>query len=352
MTAHRKDQHVSLASADQERERLSTFDEVNFLHHALGSIAPDTVSTEATFAGATFAHPFYINAMTGGSQKTGEINRQLALAAAETGVAIASGSMSILHKEPEAAPTFQTLRKHNPEGFLMANLNANATVEQAKEAIGLLEANALQLHVNPIQEVIMPEGDTDYSQWLGNIEAIVSASTVPVIIKEVGFGLSRRTLRQLIEVGVTVADVSGNGGTNFARIENARRSGAEMSYLYGWGIPTVSALLDATGLGDEITVLASGGIRNPLDVLKVLALGAQAAGVSGTFLKAVLEGGAESLTALIRSWQQHITALMAVLGAKDLASLTQTDLLLTGSVREYCHLRGIDASSYSRRSSR
>ena len=349
MTSERKDNHVALAM-DQNRgvRGRNDFDDVELLHHALGGIDPAVVSLGTTVGGVTWDVPFYINGMTGGSTSTGEINRTLAIAARETGIPMASGSMSIALKDPSQIPTFQVIREENPDGFVMANLGADHGVDNALRVIDLLQADALQIHVNAMQETVMPEGSRDFSAWPATIEAVVAAVPVPVVVKEVGFGLSRRTIETLAGLGVTVADVSGRGGTNFARIENSRRAGGDYAYLEGWGQSTVSCLLDAPG--DFPTLLASGGVRNPLDVLKALALGAKGVGVAGTFLALAVDGGVDALVTEINRWKEHLAQLMATVGAPTVPALTGTDLLVRGSVREFCELRGIDAAALSARS--
>jgi isopentenyl-diphosphate delta-isomerase len=373
MSGERKDQHVALAE-EQHRAgpRHNDFDDVRFLHHALAGIDHDKVGTSTSFAGITWPAPLYINGMTGGSERTGRINRDLAIAARETGLAIASGSMSICFRpgaDEATLDTFRVLRRENPDGFVMANLSADATPEQAVRAVGILDADALQIHVNSVQETVMPEGSRGFSAWPEAIASIVGRVDVPVIVKEVGFGLSRATLEQLTELGVPIADVSGRGGTDFARIENTRRKeaadvaqgpGSDFGFLTGWGQSAVCCLLDARavqsggeGPDDDVpALLASGGVRSPLDVLRCLALGAHAVGVSGAFLHAVLSGGPEALIGMVRDWLEQLAKIQALLGAPTVASLTGTDLLLTGDVREYCLLRGIDATAYARRSER
>jgi len=355
VSAERKDQHVDLAESQHiGRERRNDFDDVRFVHHALAGIDRDRVSLGTAFAGMSWAHPLYINGMTGGSAKTGEINRQLAIAARETGTAIASGSMSICFRDGASEATresFRVLRRENPDGVVMANLSADADPEQAARAVDLLEADALELHLNAVQETVMPEGSRGFSAWPERIAAIVDRLEVPVIVKEVGFGLSRDTLVELAELGVTVADVAGTGGTDFARIENARRPEEDYAFMAGWGQSAVCCLLDAAASTEELpALLASGGVRTPLDAVKALALGAHAVGASGTFLHAVLDGGADALVALLRAWLEQLGQLQALLGASEPAALTRTDILLTGGVREFCALRGIDAAAFARRS--
>lgn len=197
----------------------------------------------------------------------------------------------------------------------------------------------------------MPEGTRDFSDWARSVEQIVAASPVPVIVKEVGFGLSRRTLTTLTDLGVSVADVSGKGGTDFLRIENSRRTAdavVDYSILTGFGQSALACLLDAPA--DGPVLLASGGVRNPYDVVKALATGAHAVGVAGVFLKAVLDGGADALVPLVRGWLEQTTALLALLGAASPAELVRTDLLVRGNLADYCRLRGIDLIRLSHRS--
>jgi len=350
MTSKRKDEHVALADA-QRRAPGNDFDDVRFVHHALAGISRNRVDLKTEFAGIRWRAPLYINGMTGGSARTGEINRALAIAAAETGVAVASGSMSICFRDPGTRPSFEVLRSENPNGFVMANLSAGADADTAARAVDLLQADALQLHLNSVQETVMPEGQRDFQDWAAAIAAIVEKVPVPVIVKEVGFGLSARTLRELAELGVRVADVSGSGGTDFARIENERRAGKEYGFLAGWGQSAVCSLLDAGAEeGTGVALLASGGVRTPLDVARALALRAEAVGASGIFLHEVLHGGTDALVTLIRTWLRQLGDLMALLGAARPADLQGTDLLLRGLTREFCELRGIDAGAYSRRS--
>ncbi len=363
MSSQRKDQHVDLADAQQrDRPARNDFDDVRLVHHALAGIDRDRVRLDTSFAGVSWPAPLYVNGMTGGSARTGEINRSLAVAARETGIPIATGSMSVALRDPEMIGTFQVMRDENPEGFVMANLSADATVDDAARVVDLLRADALQIHLNSVQETVMPEGSRDFSAWPGNIAAIVERAGVPVIVKEVGFGLSRPTLERLAGLGVRIADVSGSGGTDFARIENSRRAESDYAFMAGWGQSAVCCLLDAAdtsppacrddALAAIPALVASGGVRTPLDVVRALALGAHAVGVSGVFLHAVLRGGAEALIAQIRAWLEQIAQLHALVGASDPAQLARTDLLLRGDVREFCELRGIDAAAYSRRSER
>ncbi|MGW6526222.1 type 2 isopentenyl-diphosphate Delta-isomerase [Streptomyces sp. NPDC054962] len=349
-SAQRKDDHVRLAMEQQHAHSgRNQFDDVSFVHHALAGIDRPDVSLATTFAGVAWQAPLYINAMTGGSVKTGAINRELATAARETGVAIASGSMHAYFKDPSCADTFRVLRTQNPDGFVIANVNATASVDNARRAIDLIEANALQIHLNTAQETAMPEGDRSFGSWAPQIERIAAAVDVPVIVKEVGNGLSRQTLLALPNLGVAAADVSGRGGTDFARIENGRRELADYAFLHNWGQSTVACLLDAQDVG--IPVLASGGVRNPLDVARALALGARAVGSSGGFLRTLVDSGVPALVTQISTWLDQLAALQTMLGARTPADLSRCDLLIHGELRNFCLDRGIDTWRLAQRSS-
>ncbi|WP_067530897.1 type 2 isopentenyl-diphosphate Delta-isomerase [Nocardia crassostreae] len=354
--ASRKDDHVRLAVA-QHREPSTgqpptPFDDVAFVHHAVRGGAEHAVSLATEVGDAIWPVPLYINAMTGGSARTGAVNRGLAIAARETGVAIASGSMSAYLADSSVVATYSVLREENPRGYVIANVNANTTPEMAARAVELVRADALQVHVNAIQEIVMPEGDRDFSAWPGNIARLVEALDVPVIVKEVGFGISADTVAQLAGLGVRIIDVSGSGGTNFALIENARRPRADFGLLADWGLATPACLVDGAdaALAHGVTLLASGGVRTPLDVVRGLALGARAVGVSGHFLAILETEGVDGLIAAIDTWIARIRQIMTVLGAETVRALANTDVLLTGELAETCRLRGIDPAIYARRS--
>lgn len=351
MSAERKDDHVRLVAEQHAGgPRANGFDDIAFVHHALGGIDAGTVDPGVEVAGSRWALPFYLNAMTGGSTATGAINRDLAVAARETGLAIASGSVSAALADPSLEPTFRVIRDENPDGFVMANIGVERSPDDARRAVDILGADALQVHLNSVQETVMPEGSRAFSSWEASLIALLDAVDVPIIVKEVGFGLSARTLSQLGDLGVAYADVSGSGGTDFARVENARRLGREYAYLAGWGQSTVECLLDVPA--DAPAVLASGGVRTPLDVVRALALGARAVGVSGSFLTTVLDEGADGLVARIRDWSDQTRALLALVGASSTDRLTETDLVVRGSTAEYCRARGIDVTALSHRSTR
>ncbi|MEG0544784.1 MAG: type 2 isopentenyl-diphosphate Delta-isomerase [Carnobacterium sp.] len=347
---NRKNQHVDLAESMFHQPKPSDYDALRFVHHSFPEMAVSDTSLATSFLGLNLTSPFYINGMTGGSERTKIINGDLALIAKETGLAMATGSQSAAIKQPELTDTFQIIRQNNPNGLIFANLGTGNSVEAGKKAVAMLDANALQIHVNAPQELIMPEGDRDFSNWLTEIEKMVQEIDVPIIVKEVGFGMSRETIDLLIERGVQAVDVSGRGGTNFAAIENMRRKTRELDYLETWGQSSIISLLEAQPLSQSIELLASGGIRNPLDVIKALSLGAKAVGISGLFLHLLLENGVSATITEIQRWQEQMQTILTLLGKTTIADLQKTDLIIGGEVREWCLAREIPYQTFAKRS--
>lgn len=338
---NRKDEHVKLAMELHGELKTSDFDNIRFVHHSFPEMSVDEADISTSFSTFTVGQPFFINAMTGGSEQTKSINEKLATVARETMLPIASGSLSAAIRDSSLIDSFEIIRKINPQGLVFANLGSEHTVDNAKKAVDILEADAIQIHCNVVQEIVMPEGDRDFSNRLKNIENIVKSLEVPVIVKEVGFGMSRETIKQLKDIGVQTIDVSGSGGTNFARIENYRRSTNKYNYFENFGQSTVISLLEAQEFINSTDIIASGGIRNPLDIVKALALGAKAVGISGLFLNMVLNDGVEKTIEKINSWKTEIALIMTLLGKKTVSELTSADLLVFNEVREWCLARGI-----------
>ena len=387
----RKDDHVRLAQkfareypAGYQKEVYRELDGCEFIHRALPETSIDEVDISTCVAGIAQPSPIFINAMTGGT----------AQAASRTGIAMALGSMSILVKKPEVRDYYSELREANPHAKFIANLGAEHTAKSAQLVVDAVGAQALQIHVNAAQEIVMPEGSRDFRGWLSNIREITAAMggrkvPVPVIVKEVGFGMGRETVAALHEAGVRYVDIAGKGGTNFIRIEDTRIReaargncadatgkssentddsgcagtycfGQDFSYLQGWGISALRSLVEARSV-DGMDIIASGGVRNPLDAVKYLALGAQAVGLSGAFLSTVQGGdtfagsggdsgigipvsddAAARLTQFIEVWNSHITRIFTLLGAHSIADLQATaHMVYPQSLVKYCRQRDI-----------
>ena len=327
---NRKDDHIQYAYA--QPTKTNDFDLIKFVHHAFPEINEGDIDLSVSIFQKRFPLPFYINAMTGGSEQAKTLNERFAMLAKHFKIPLATGSVSAAIKNPSLADTFTVIRKVNPDGFVIANVGAGQTVENAKKAIQLLNANALQIHVNAVQEVVMPEGDRDFSGWLSSIQKIKEHISVPLIVKEVGFGMSKKTIGQLLKIGVELIDVAGQGGTNFAVIENQRRTKAFSSFD-DWGISTVQSLINAKNY-PQAQIVASGGIRTPLDVVKSLALGAKIVGLSGYFLHLVKDHTHEEAVEKLNQFIEEMKMIMLVLGKKNILALKEAELMIPPSLSQ------------------
>ena len=346
---NRKDEHVELVQRFYKDGNISDFDNIRFVYNSLPQMNLEEVDIKTKVAGIEMEYPFFINAMTGGSESTKVVNEKLAIVSKETGIAMASGSLSAALKDERVRDSFEIIRKINDDGIIFANIGAEYSLEKANRAIEILDANAIQIHLNVIQELIMPEGDRNFINWISNIEEIINGVDVPVIIKEVGFGMSRQTIKKLYDIGATTIDISGSGGTNFATIENYRREKGEYDYIEGFGQSTVVSLFEAQEFIKDIDIISSGGVRNPLDIVKSLALGAKAVGLSAFFLNTVLENGVENTIEIINSWKEEIKVIMTILGCKNIYELLNTDILVMGDAKHWCEARGISYKQFANR---
>lgn len=349
--SNRKNEHVDLAQEFYKHSTPSPFQDLRFVHHSLPQMATSDVNLSTSFAGLEMDFPLYINAMTGGSEYTSKINADLAEIASRTGLAIASGSISVAMKDESTAPSFKVMREKHPEGLIFANLGAHHSVENMQKAIQILDADAMQIHVNTPQEIVMPEGDRDFTSWEDNIRDAIQTLEVPVIVKEVGYGMSRETIAHLVDLGVEVIDLGGYGGTNFNQIENARRNTLKYDDLLDWGQTTPISLLEATDFIGKTSILASGGVREPLDIVKSMALGASAVGMSGHILHYVIEYGVDATVEYIEDVKEEIRGIYTILGVRNHKELRQkNDLIISGTSRDWCEARGIDYRHFAQRS--
>lgn len=337
----RKNEHVEIAMA-QTDATISDFDEIRFIHHSIPSIDVSDINLESSLKDFTLSQPLYINAMTGGSEWTKQINEKLAMIARESGMAMAVGSTHAALRNSKMASSFTIVRETNPNGIIFSNVGADVPVDKAVESVHLLDAQALQVHVNAPQELVMPEGNRIFSTWMDNLAQIVARVDVPVIIKEVGFGMSKETIKQLHEIGIRYVDVSGRGGTNFVDIENERRSYKDMDYLSLWGQTTVESLLESTSYQRDMDILASGGVRSPLDVIKCLALGASAVGMSRPFLNQVENYGITETLNYTEQFTEHMKKIMTMLDARSPKDLKNAQMIFGPKLQSWIDQRNID----------
>lgn len=335
-TESRKADHIRInLEKDVQFPRLTTgLERYRFMHQALPEIDLADVDTRVTIFGKTLSVPIVISSMTGGTDMAHRINQNLAAAAQQHGVAMGLGSQRAGIEKPHLASTYQ-VRNVAPDILLFANigavqLNYKYGADQCQQAVDMIEADALILHFNVLQEAVQPEGDTNFAGLLKKVEQVCAAVNVPVIAKEVGWGFSEKNARDLANVGVAAIDVAGSGGTSWSEVEYHRAPNefhARVAASFAdWGIPTADAIQYAVKAAPELHVIASGGLRDGIDIAKCIALGAVAGGMAGPFLKAA-DQSIEAVDQLIREVSAQFRIAMLCSGANNIDSLQKTPLL-------------------------
>lgn len=311
------------------------FDDVLLLHNSLPECDFYEVDTSTMFLNKKINFPLMINAMTGGSDFTEDINRDLSLIAKEFNLPMAVGSQTLAMEDKDAIKSYQIVRENMEDGIVLGNLSGRATVDEAKFAVEMIGADGLQIHLNPAQELAMDEGDRTFRGILTNIEKIVAALDVPVIVKEVGFGMSKEVVKRLYDSGVRIVDVSGYGGTNFMEVENLRNPENDLSELYSWGIPTAMSVIGAKSLNlDDLQIISSGGVRNSLDIAKSIAIGADMVAISGEILSYLIHGGYEYTMQYLAGLIYKTKIVMTLTGSKNIEELKKTKYFITGRLKD------------------
>ncbi len=318
--SNRKDDHIYHA-LDGYTE-LDTFANIELVHQSLSTVNLANINLSTTLLGKKLANPIYINAMTGGSEKGNSINDDLAQIASQLNLMLALGSVSPALADSATLNRYIAMREKYPNLILCANIGVDKTYAQVAPILEAIKPNFLQVHLNTLQELLMPEGNRDFSTTKQNLADFIKNAPMPVIVKEVGFGMSYETVAELINLGAQAVDISGKGGTNFATIENARRT-IPISYLNTWGLYTLDSLLENQKHREKITLLASGGINTALDVAKCVALGANAVGISGSILQRLQKAGVAETTRYLESLLNELKTIMTLLDAPTIAQLQQ-----------------------------
>jgi isopentenyl-diphosphate Delta-isomerase len=333
----RKADHIRIAAEEDVGFGVLTngLDRYRFVHQALPEIDLDAVDMSTTLLGRTLSAPILISCMTGGVAKGGLINRILAAAAQHAGVAIGVGSQRAALDDPSLAETFQ-VRELAPDVPLLANLGAAQLagpdgIERCRAVIRMIHADALVIHVNPLQEALQPEGTTGFAGLVDRIGEAAAAIDVPIIIKEVGWGIAENIARRLAEVGIAGIDVAGAGGTNWGEVERRRMDDPVMVRVAGefreWGIPTAeSVVASRRGFPDGL-IIASGGLRTGLDAAKCLALGADAVGFAAPLLKAAVVSR-RAVDERLRGIIEGLRIAMFCIGAATITDLAGTPHLV------------------------
>jgi isopentenyl-diphosphate delta-isomerase len=358
----RKFDHLDICLKENVQARRVTtgFEEIYLIHKALPEIELGKINLSTRVFNHKFSAPIIVEAITGGVEKATRINAAIAAAVEKLGLGMGVGSQRAAIEDPKLEKTFSVAREKAPNAFLVANIGGAQLVEgygvkEAKKAVKMLEADALAVHLNPLQEAVQPEGETSYNGLVEKIGEIVHALDVPVIVKETGAGISAEDAKKLESVGVAAIDVAGVGGTSWAAVEHhrAKRQGDEFHQALGetfwdWGIPTVASLIE-TRQSVHMSVIASGGIRTGIDVAKAMALGACLAGMAYPILDSVFHGADEVEKKLCFIVEELRTAMFLV-GADSVQKLARAPAIVTGKMAEWLIMRGFQPELYARRS--
>lgn len=325
----RKGEHLQICLKESVEVGTTGFENFRFIHNALPEIDFGKIDTSTKFLGRKLSAPILISSMTGGTAQGGIINGNLAAAAQSRKIAMAVGSQRIAMKNSLVSSVFQ-IRNIAPDILVFANLGAvqlnyGFGIKECQKAVDMIKADALILHLNPLQEAIQPEGETNFENLLPKIERLVKKLSVPIIVKEVGFGISEEVADKLYSIGVRIVDVAGRGGTNWARIESIRAKDNLGLVFRDWGISTTEAIVQCHKI-KCLKIIGSGGIRNGVEIAKAIALGSDLVGLALPFLEPAnhsKEAVEEKIDQLIR----ELKIAMFCSGVRNIEELKNIQLI-------------------------
>jgi isopentenyl-diphosphate Delta-isomerase len=329
-TASRKDEHLRInLEEDVAAKGIDTgFDDFRLVHRALPGIDLADVDLRTTFLGMPVGAPLLISCMTGGTEQTSVINQRLARVAQHHRLTMGLGSCRVLLEQPDVLPSFD-VREIASDVPLLANLgavqlNLGVGVDECRDLLRALRADALVLHLNPLQEALQPAGNTVFRGLLARIAHVCAELGAPVIVKEVGWGISEDLVARLFEAGVAAVDIAGAGGTSWSEVERHRISNPVRARVAagfaGWGIPTTEALVRARSVAPDRMIIASGGVRDGIDVAKALVLGAGAVGIAGPLVRAAAAGD-DALEETVEVILEELRLAMFCVGARHVDDL-------------------------------
>ncbi len=334
----RKKDHIKLTvSGEAEYEQATGFEQLHFIHNALPETNISEISTEAGLLGRTFSFPLFISSMTGGYTDAGSVNAVIAEFCESYKLPFGVGSQRVMLEEPDSIPTFSIVREKAPSAFIASNIGGaqlagGLSAENLNLLVDSIEADAVIVHLNPLQELMQPEGDRNFKGIEEGIHKLVKESPVPVIVKETGAGISGEVAERLLEAGVKVIDTAGAGGTSWSKVENMRKeppvSDGSDEIFNEWGIPTVESIRQTALLKDDFNfeLIGSGGIRSSFDIAKAICLGADFAASAQPVIKAVTEEGYEGLEKLYEKWRKELKIILSLLGCEQLNELSAQHL--------------------------
>lgn len=335
--------HASIA----QNPSGSPFADFLLVHRCLPELALKEVDISVNLFGLPWGAPLYINSMTGGHSEAEKINESLGYLAKQFDIPVAVGSQKSALKNPHLRDTYRSIRKHNTSNLVWGNLSAGCTIAEMEAAIEMINADALQLHLNAPQELAMAEGDRDFSGWRSNIHLAAESLKIPVIAKEVGFGMAKEEVSLLAAQPVSAIDIGGAGGTDFLRIEQSRyhTANAPLEQLQ-WGIPTPISVVEALS-ATKMPVFASGGVDTPLSACLSLALGASAVGLGRVVLKVLMEQGLVGASDYLTRFIADMRLISALQGCRSVSELATRPVVITGLSYQWLHARGLHPEAYA-----
>jgi len=360
-TKKRKAEHIriSLNEDTQARKTTTSFEDIYLIHKPLPEINKHEIDLSVTFLDHTFAAPLIVGAITGGTSEATKINATIAEAVEELDLGMGVGSQRAAIEDKELEETFAITRKKAPTAFIIANIGGVQLVngfglKEVEKAVKMIEADAVAVHLNPLQEAVQLEGQTNFKGILKRIGEISRGVDKPIIVKETGAGMAAEVAEKLEDVGVKAIDVSGAGGTSFAAVEYYRSKRREKNFqhklgniFWEWGIPTGISIVEVSQTV-SIPVIASGGVRDGVDAAKALALGASLTSLSQPILPAAVKG-VEEIKNMLSLLIEELRTVMFLVGADSVRTLHQTPLVITGKTAEWLRIRGFDIEGYAQR---
>ncbi len=357
-TGKRKVDHIRICLDKKAQAKNVTpgFQDISLVHRALPEINKSKINLSTTFLGKKFNAPIIVGAMTGGAQEATTINASIAEAVEKLGLGMGLGSQRAAIENKNLEKTYRVAREKAPKAFLIANVGGIQLVQgygvkEVKKIVEMIDADAVAIHLNALQEAMQPEGQTDFHGVLEKIGEITGALDVPVIVKETGAGIAAEDAKALEKAGVKAIDIGGLGGTSFAAVEYYRSTKQKDVYLgeafWDWGIPTAVSLVE-NAQTVKLPLIASGGIRSGTDIAKALALGASLASVSQPILETAVKGARETeekLSCLI----EELRNVMFLVGSEKLNDLTKSPVVITGKTAQWLQARGFKLETYAKR---
>ncbi|MBN1329274.1 MAG: type 2 isopentenyl-diphosphate Delta-isomerase [Candidatus Heimdallarchaeota archaeon] len=354
-TTNRKLDHIDICcnfTQEVEMTKTTGFEDLEFVHNALPNVDFDAIDLSTSFLKHQFKYPIFISSITGGTEKARKMNGLLAQIAENFGIGIGVGSQRAALEDESKIESFSIIREKAPNAFVGANLGAiqfnnSFTITHAQKAIEMINADALILHLNPLQELVQPEGDTNFNNLISKIKEIGKKLKKPLIVKEVGSGISYEIARQLIEYNVKAIDIAGAGGTSWSQIEaiRARQQGFTIQAKIGellknWGIPTAASTIEVAALADKVEIISSGGIRNGLEAAKAIAIGAKLVGIALPLAYLASTGTEKQITDWLKQFIYELRTVMFLTSCANVDDLHRARMTVIGKTAEWLSARG------------